>query len=249
LDHAPGQPGPAIRLTDIRFRWHRRSEFELNVPSFVLGRTERILLVGPSGSGKSTLLSLISGVAVPQTGTVEVIGTDLTRLSAAARDRFRAEHLGIIFQMFNLIPYLSALDNILLPLLISRHRRQRVANGAALEDEARRLLARLGLEPAVYAAKKPTQLSVGEQQRVAVARALIGRPEVIIADEPTSSLDRDRQIAFVTLLGEEVRAAGAALLLVSHDLSLTPHLDRVVALDNILAGSARRDPSPQHADA
>jgi putative ABC transport system ATP-binding protein len=224
----------AIRLTDVRFRWRPRSEFELRVPSFVLGRSERVLLVGPSGSGKSTLLSLISGVAVPQSGTVEVIGTDLTALSGAARDRFRADHLGIIFQMFNLIPYLSALDNIVLPLRVSRHRRARVANGATPVEEARRLLSRLGLDPDVFARKKPTELSVGQQQRVAAARALIGRPEVIIADEPTSALDRDRQLAFVTLLREEVEAANAALLLVSHDLSLAENLDRVVRLDDII---------------
>jgi putative ABC transport system ATP-binding protein len=235
LNHPTGQPAPAIRLTDISFRWRPRDDFELKVPSFVLGRTERVLLVGPSGSGKSTLLSLVSGVAMPQAGKVEVIGADLSAMSGAARDRFRADHLGIIFQMFNLIPYLSAIDNVLLPLRVSRHRRARVANGAPPEEEARRLLARLGLDPETFARKTPTELSVGQQQRVAVARALIGRPDVIIADEPTSSLDRDRQVAFVTLLGEEVQAAGAALLLVSHDLSLAQHLDRVVALGDILA--------------
>src|SRR4051812_21794423 len=227
----------AIRLSDVRFRWRARSEFELSVPSLVLGRTERVLLVGPSGSGKSTLLSLISGVATPQQGKVEAIGTDLTALSGAARDRFRADHLGIIFQMFNLIPYLSAMDNILLPLSVSKHRRSRVAGGAAPEEEAKRLMSRLGLEPKTYAGKKPTELSVGQQQRVAAARALIGRPEVIIADEPTSSLDRDRQVAFVTLLREEVQAADAALLLVSHDLSIAENLDRIVRLDDIIAGA------------
>jgi len=232
-----GTPAAAIRLTDIRFRWKQRSEFELKVPTLVLGRTERVLLVGPSGSGKSTLLSLISGVALPQKGKVEAIGTDLTAMSGAARDRFRADHFGIIFQMFNLIPYLSALDNILLPLRVSKHRRARVADGAAPEDEAKRLMTRLGLDPAIYAEKKPTELSVGQQQRVAAARALIGRPEIIVADEPTSSLDRDRQVAFVTLLREEVQAAGAALLLVSHDLSIAENLDRVVRLDDVIAGA------------
>ena len=230
------KPAPAIRLTDIRFRWKERSEFELKVPALVLGRTERVLLVGPSGSGKSTLLSLIAGVAVPQKGKVEAIGTDLTALSGAARDRFRADHFGIIFQMFNLIPYLSSLDNILLPLRVSKHRRARVA-AATPEDEAKRLMSRLGLDPATYARKKPTELSVGQQQRVAAARALIGRPEIIVADEPTSSLDRDRQVAFVTLLREEVQAAGAALLLVSHDLSIAENLDRVIRLDDVIAGT------------
>jgi putative ABC transport system ATP-binding protein len=232
----------AIQLTDVRFRWRPRSEFELSVPSLVLGRRERVLLVGPSGSGKSTLLSLISGVAVPQAGKVAVIGSELTALSGAQRDRFRADHLGIIFQMFNLIPYLSAMDNILLPLRISTHRRSRVADGARPEDEAKRLMSRLGLEPKTYARKNPTELSVGQQQRVAAARALIGRPEVIIADEPTSSLDRDRQVAFVTLLREEVQAADAALLLVSHDLSIAESLDRIVRLDDIIAGAAAPAP-------
>jgi putative ABC transport system ATP-binding protein len=232
IDRSP-QPDAAIRLTDVRFRWRRRSTFELAVPAFVLAAGERVLLVGPSGSGKSTLLSLICGVATPQSGTVEVIGTDLGGLSGPARDRFRADHLGIIFQMFNLVPYLSALDNILLPLQFSPTRRRRIANGAGPEQEARRLLGRLGLDPDLYAAMVAAELSVGQQQRVAAARALIGRPEVIIADEPTSALDRDRQIQFVTLLREEVEAAGAALLLVSHDLSLAEGLDRVVRLEEI----------------
>ena len=138
--------------------------------------------------------------------------------------------------MFNLIPYLSSLDNILLPLRVSKHRRARVA-AATPEDEAKRLMSRLGLDPATYARKKPTELSVGQQQRVAAARALIGRPEIIVADEPTSSLDRDRQVAFVTLLREEVQAAGAALLLVSHDLSIAENLDRVIRLDDVIAGT------------
>jgi putative ABC transport system ATP-binding protein len=186
---------------------------------------------------------------VPQEGKVQVIGSDLTAMPGSARDRFRADHFGIIFQMFNLIPYLSALDNILLPLRISQVRLARVADGVPPEKEARRLLSRLGLEPATFAGKRPTELSVGQQQRVAAARALIGRPDVIVADEPTSSLDRERQVAFVTLLREEVEAAGAALLLVSHDLTLAEHLDRVVSLGEIVAPNAaaeraHADPAP-----
>jgi putative ABC transport system ATP-binding protein len=139
--------------------------------------------------------------------------------------------------MFNLIPYLSAVDNVLLPLRVSAERRRRLAPGITAEAEARRLLHRLGLDPRTFAHKKPPEMSVGQQQRVAAARALIGRPEVIVADEPTSSLDRDRQAAFLKLLGEEVGAAGATLLLVSHDLSLASHLDRVIELNDIVAAA------------
>jgi putative ABC transport system ATP-binding protein len=225
---------PSILATGLRFRWRRTDPFELVVPHFVVEERERVLLVGPSGSGKSTLLSLLSGMIVPAAGTIEVLGTDLGRLGAAARDRFRADNLGIIFQMFNLVPYLSCRDNVLLPLSFSKARQTRAASGGSAEAEAMRLLARLGLDPARFAGKIAAELSVGQQQRIAAARALIGRPGLIIADEPTSALDSDTQAEFLRLLSEESGTAGSSLLMVSHDLRLAPLFDRVISLREIL---------------
>jgi putative ABC transport system ATP-binding protein len=205
----------------------------MEIEQFSLLRGQTLLLIGPSGSGKSTFLSLLAGIVVPSTGRVEVLGTDLGTLSGARRDRFRAEHIGIVFQMFNLIPYLSVLENALLPLSFAPARRRRAREQSGSEaEEAKRLLARLGLDQATVH-QPAASLSVGQQQRVAAARALIGRPELLIADEPTSSLDRDRQQAFLDLLAQEVGLAGATLLMVSHDESLAARFGQVLRLDRI----------------
>lgn len=221
-----------VRMSGVRFSWPGRNAFGLGIENFSLARGERVLLLGPSGSGKSTFLSLLCGIVVPQWGKVEILGTDLARLSGGARDGFRAEHFGIIFQMFNLLPYGSITDNVLLPLNFAQRRRQRTADGGAAA-EARRLLARLGLDGALVEHAAAANLSVGQQQRVAAARALIGRPELIVADEPTSSLDRNRQRDFLDLLFAEVQVAGATLIMVSHDESLAQRFDRVLDLSDI----------------
>lgn len=194
-----------------------------------------MLLTGASGSGKSTLLSLICGVVSAQAGRVEVLGHDLAGMTGAARDRLRAAHFGIVFQMFNLLPYLSAVDNVLLPLSFAPGRRQRASPA---DVTARAILARLGV--AEIADEAAGNLSVGQQQRVAAARALIGSPEIVVADEPTSALDRDSQDAFLDLLFDEVGRAGAALLMVSHDRGLRSRFDRVVPLAEIAATSRGR---------
>ena len=155
----------AIRLTDVRFAWPGATAFALQIPAFEVARGERLLLVGPSGGGKSTLLSLICGTARADAGTVAVMGEALGKLGGAARDRFRAEHIGVIFQMFNLLPYLSVLDNVLLPLGFAPKRRARAGDAAA---EAARLLDRLGLEGELLRQPAAT-LSVGQQQRAAAA--------------------------------------------------------------------------------
>ncbi|MDX1540866.1 MAG: ATP-binding cassette domain-containing protein [Geminicoccaceae bacterium] len=228
-----GPAGLAIRLEHVRFVWPGRTDFVLEVPLFEVGRGERLLLTGPSGSGKSTLLSLIAGVIVPGSGSVQVLGHRLEALGGPARDRFRAANLGIIFQMFNLLPYLSVLDNVLLPLSFAPARRARAEEHRGRREEAGRLLARLEVEPALWHEHAAT-LSVGQQQRVAAARALIGRPEIVIADEPTSALDRDRQHAFLELLMNELAQSGGTLLMVSHDQSLTPRFERVLGLADVV---------------
>jgi putative ABC transport system ATP-binding protein len=228
-----------VSMAGIRFRWPGARGFSLTIDNFSLPARQRVLLVGPSGTGKSTFLSLLCGIVAPQAGRLDVLGTDLTRLSNTARDRFRAEHFGIIFQMFNLLPYGSILDNVMLPLSFARKRAERASRNGTPEDEARRLLNSLGLDAAELAGHSTANLSVGQQQRVAAARALIGAPELIVADEPTSALDRDRQLAFLDLLFAEADAAGAAVIMVSHERELGERFDRVLRLDEIAVTERR----------
>jgi putative ABC transport system ATP-binding protein len=231
---ATGSATPIVAASNVRFAWRGQQAFSLAVPSFLLAARERVLLVGPSGSGKSTFLSLLAGIVTPAEGKLEILGTDIVQLSDAARDRFRAEHFGIIFQMFNLLPYGTIIDNVVLPLSFAPKRRQRAGGDrAAIEREALRLLATLGIDIAELGGLAVSSLSVGQQQRVAAARALIGRPEIIVADEPTSALDRNSQTAFLDLLFDEATEAGAALIMVSHDESLGARFDRVQRLDEI----------------
>ncbi len=220
-------------MSGVHFRWPGPRGFELSIENFGLPARERVLLIGPSGSGKSTFLSLLCGILTPQSGRLEILGTDLGRLSSAARDHFRAEHFGIIFQMFNLLPYGSILDNVLLPLSFAKARRSRASQNGTAENEALRLLASLGLDPSELDGVTTANLSVGQQQRVAAARALIGRPELIVADEPTSALDSDRQSAFLDLLFAEVAEAGSTLIMVSHEEALGKHFDRVLRLEDV----------------
>jgi putative ABC transport system ATP-binding protein len=213
---------PVIRIRRLVFNWDATPC--LDIAAFDLAAGERIFLYGPSGSGKSTLLNLLAGVLTPCSGTLEILGQPLQTLPGASRDRFRADHIGFIFQQFNLIPYLSALENVLLPCHFSVRRRERA--GYAQETAARLLLA-LDLDKSLWN-RPATALSVGQQQRVAAARALIGAPELVIADEPTSALDAERQRAFLDLLMQECDAHGAALVFVSHDRRLSAGFSRVL---------------------
>jgi len=229
----------ALQLDDVRFRWLRRAPCVIDVQHFAVAEGEQLFLAGPSGSGKSTLLALIAGIATPEQGQVRVLGESFAQLRGVRRDRFRAEHLGIIFQQFNLLPYLSVLDNVLLPCRFSERRRaEACARDGSPEAQARRLLERLGLAADDVLRRPVTALSVGQQQRVAAARALMGAPGLVIADEPTSALDTDRRSEFVALLIQECTAAGAALLFVSHDLSLAPRFHRSLSLRDINGGAS-----------
>lgn len=228
---------PAIAIDGLRFRWRADRPWVLDIATFSLAAGERLFLAGPSGCGKSTLLAVAAGIHPATAGQVTVFGAELNRLSGAARDRWRADRLGVIFQMFNLLPYLSVLENVLLPCRFSSARRTRATASGPLQQEARRLLAHLGLDEPGLEQRRAAELSVGQQQRVAAARALIGQPQLIIADEPTSALDTDRRLDFVRLLGQECASVGAALLFVSHDRTLAPHFDRVVELPAINAAA------------
>jgi putative ABC transport system ATP-binding protein len=216
-----------VRVAGLRFGWDGVPC--LDIAAFELAAGEQVFLHGPSGSGKSTLLNVLTGVLAPQAGEVRILGQPLERLSGAARDRFRADHVGLIFQQFNLIPYLSALDNVMLPCRFSARRRGRTTDP---KQDATRLLAHLDLDAALWA-RPAVALSVGQQQRVAAARALIGAPELVIADEPTSALDAGRQAAFLDLLTRECAQTQAALVFVSHDQRLAGRFTRTLALAEI----------------
>jgi len=219
----------ALALADLTYRWPRQPAPCLDIPRFDVAAGERVFLHGPSGGGKSTLLAVLGGVALPDSGTVTLLGQRIDTLSGRARDCFRADHIGFIFQQFNLLPWLSALDNVLLPCTFSAHRNSRAGDA---RTAAAHLLGHLDLAPDLWQ-RPAAELSVGQQQRVAAARALIGKPGVILADEPTSALDAPRQQRFIDLLLAETQAAGSTLLFVSHDDRLAAHFDRRVALAEI----------------
>lgn len=227
---------PIVRITDLRFSWPSQPPL-LDVSTFQLNAGERLFLRGPSGSGKSTLLGLIAGVLEANQGEISVLGHDMTKLSGSQRDQVRADHLGVIFQLFNLVPYLSVVQNVILPCRFSKRRQNEVAAAGGADQEARRLLAQLGLDDPDLLARNVTDLSVGQQQRVAAARALIGNPSLIIADEPTSALDADTRDRFIDLLSREAQKTNAALLFVSHDGGLASLFDRALDLSEINASA------------
>ena len=215
-----------LRIENLTYRWPRAERRTLEIGALSLASGESLFLYGPSGCGKSTLLSAIAGVVNVPKGVIRVADQDLGAVHGGARDRFRVDHIGMIFQVFNLIPWLSALENVLLPCTFSQRRCKRAGDDPA--GTARRLLDELGLSDPSLASKPANELSVGQQQRAAAARALIGKPDLILADEPTSALDEAAKAAFVDLLVRECAEAGTALLFVSHDRGLERHFDRSV---------------------
>jgi putative ABC transport system ATP-binding protein len=218
-----------IDIEDLRFAY-RAAKPVLKIAELKIAKGEKVFLHGPSGSGKTTLLGILAGVLKAEQGQVKILGRDFTKISGPARDALRGAHMGYIFQMFNLIPYLNVAENILLPCRVNRERRRRVA-GASLEGEACALAERLGIGHLV--SESVIDLSVGQQQRVAAARALLGAPELIIADEPTSALDEDQRENFLDLLFTHCNAIGSTLLFVSHDRRMMPLFDRALSLPEI----------------
>lgn len=220
-------------MAGVRYRWPGATHDVLDVERLELRPGERLLLRGDSGGGKSTLLSLAAGVLLPQAGEVALLGRDWRQLRHGQRDQRRVDHVGYIFQQFNLLPYLSLVDNVLLPCRFSARRaRQALAQHPSLQVAATALLQALGL-PAESWSRTASTLSVGQQQRVAAARALIGQPDLVIADEPTSALDESRRDAFMSLLIGQCERHGSALLFVSHDARLAGHFERVIDLPAI----------------
>ena len=219
-----------IRINSVKFHWSNKNDFKIYVPEFNVARGEKVLLLGESGSGKTTLLSLICGFLNPSSGDIFLNDEPINKLSARKKDQYRCDNIGIIFQQFNLLPYAKVIDNILLPLYFSK---TRVENIKDQKETAGNICKSLRLPDEVLN-MQASKLSVGQQQRVAVARALIGNPPLIIADEPTSALDKNAQSIFLDLMFSQISESRSTLLMVSHDESLSQRFDRVINLDDIL---------------
>ncbi len=218
----------AVSLRGVQFSY-RAGKKILDIPQLDIAAGERVFLFGPSGSGKTTLLGLLTGVLTAQQGNVGILGRDLAKMSGSQRDAFRGSHLGYIFQLFNLIPYLSVMENITLPCRLHEDRRKRLKG--SMDSEARAIAKRLGIDGLLQ--ENVVNLSVGQQQRVAAARSLMGAPELIVADEPTSSLDFDHRERFIELLFDCVAQSRSTLLFVSHDRSLMPMFSRTLSLPDV----------------
>jgi putative ABC transport system ATP-binding protein len=210
-----------VEIEDLSFGYGKGA-FQLRVPMLSIGDRERLAIVGPSGSGKTTLLKLVAGILTPHAGKISVAGTEVSALSDAARRRFRASHIGFVFQDFALLDYLSARQNILYPYRITpalklspevRERAEALADACGIGDKLDR---------------HPTALSQGEQQRVAICRALVARPKLVLSDEATGNLDPDSKARILDLLFEQAAQAGAAVLAVTHDHELLPQFERVL---------------------
>ena len=236
MSTAPQGEAPPLRVVlaveALRFAWPGMKTPCIDIEAFRITAGESVFLHGPSGCGKSTLLSLLAGVLVADEGRVTLLGHDWSQLSGAARDRCRVAHVGYIFQQFNLLPYLSVIDNVLLPCRFSQRRESQAARSGSSREQAEHLLDQMGLDPHLWK-RQAMQLSVGQQQRVAAARALIGQPEVVIADEPTSALDEDRREAFLDVLLTACLVNHSALVFVSHDQRIAQRFTRHVLLPEI----------------
>lgn len=221
---------PVVALSNVTYTWQGNTTPTLEISELTINRGEHLFIKGPSGCGKSTLLGLLTGINQATSGKISVLDHDLSTLSGSQRDRFRADNIGYIFQQFNLLPYLSVIENVILPCQFSKQRKAQVAGD--LISSAKSLLTKLHL-PEALINKPVVELSIGQQQRVAAARALIGTPQLIIADEPTSSLDYDNRTAFIELLLDQVNHADSTLLFVSHDPTLEPLFKRTLDLKQI----------------
>ncbi|MGL0952788.1 ABC transporter ATP-binding protein [Vibrio vulnificus] len=221
-----------IKVNNLRFAWDKQAIIDIDTLHIQKG--QHLFIEGPSGSGKSTLLNLLAGVLTAQSGEVCILGQQLDNLSSSQKDHFRSNHIGFIFQQFNLIPYLSVIDNITLPCSFSAQRKSKaLQRSVSLKAEAIRLLNALGLTEPELLQRSVNELSVGQQQRVAAARAIFGSPEIIIADEPTSALDNDHRQAFIKILFDECEKADITLIFVSHDGTLKQHFDRHITLQQL----------------
>ncbi len=218
-----------VQINEMGFRWSKQQQEILSIDEFSIDRKQHVFIQGNSGSGKTTLLNLLCGINTCTRGSLSVLGNDLKTLSSQKRDLFRGNHLGVIFQQFNLLPFLSVKENIQLPCGFSEKKRQNIDD---MSEEVSRLLDALDLSSSL-ANTAITELSAGQQQRVAVCRALIGSPELIIADEPTSALDVKNRDRFLQLLFQEANNHDSTVVFVSHDPSIAHHFSKMIELSDI----------------
>ena len=219
-----------LEIKNLIFKWNKKSSFRLKINELVLEKKKKVILLGESGSGKSTLLNLISGIIDPDSGEIIISGKSITSLSPRKKDFFRTENLGVIFQQFNIIEYLSPITNILLPSYFTslKNRRTNLFSKRAIS-----LGKKLGINKDVLFQDKSKDLSVGQQQRIAIIRALINSPKIILADEPTSALDLKNKEKFLSLLFEICEQEEISILMVSHDNIITKYFDEILLLENI----------------
>ena len=219
-----------INLKNIVFNYPEEPSFVLKLAELAIEKNSRVFIEGPSGSGKTTLLSLLTGLVHPQQGDIEVCGTNITSLNLVQMDQFRADHFGIIFQLFNLLDYLTVIENITLACEFSKSKKEKALKSSInLKEEAKKLCLELDI-PIQLFDKTIKNLSIGQRQRVAIARALMGKPDIIIADEPTSALDDQRKEQFMRLLIQECEKYHSTLVFVSHDMSLKQYFKKIVTL-------------------
>lgn len=221
-----------ISIENLRYTWPGSDLPALDIAGFRIDQAETVFLRGASGSGKSTLLGLLAGTLTAQSGSLQILGTELASLSPRKRDRFRADHIGIVFQQFNLIPFLTVAGNLRLAARFSGNGRRDIG------EQSAHLLESLNLDPALLQ-RRADRLSVGQQQRVAIARALINEPELLLADEPTSALDADARDAFMSLLMSIRSISNCTMIFASHDRSLAKYFDTEVELATLNAAQAR----------
>lgn len=222
-----------LALRSLRFRYPGASHDTLDIPELTVAQHQRVLIKGDSGCGKSTLLSVSAGVLLATSGSVSLLGQDWSTLGAARRDARRVDHVGYIFQQFNLLPYLTVMENVLMPCRFSSLRAQRAREEHGSTRQAASLLLDALSLPERLWTRSASELSVGQQQRVAAARALIGHPEIVIADEPTSALDETRRDGFMRLLIDQCDKTGTALVFVSHDMRLSSWFNTVIDLPTL----------------
>ncbi len=221
----------ALEIKNLLFKWNNKDNFSLKIKNLSIKRNKKVIMFGESGSGKSTLLNLISGILSPISGTIIIKDTIINNLSSNKKDSFRANNIGVIFQQFNILDYISPINNILLPCFFTNFKKK---NKKFFYNRAFNLASKLGLKKNILLQKNSRQLSVGQKQRIAIIRAVINKPFLIVADEPTSALDNRNKENFLDLLVNICETEKITLLMVSHDTSLKKYFDSNITLERIV---------------